>query len=166
MTKLRPPLSFERALCRIADVLGWPAMGAMVDRSGRTVQEWSDHTLPKRITLHQAFLFEQAYVEAGGDGYPFSDCWRLRLGVSEGGDADPGALAALFARACKEGGEAASAVAHLLSPGAHAGDRSRGRREVAEQIDALTQLLAHLDAEGAVPEGGGPEESPRGGEQT
>lgn len=151
MTKQRTPVSFERAIVRISDVLGWKLMGELLGKSARTVQDYSDEDVATCITLHDAFTLEAAYRDAGGEGAPISDCWSLRL-KKAAATACRDELFRRVAIASKEGGEAQVALINALAPGADAVDRRAARREVQEHIEALTATLPLLD-EGTGPEG-------------
>ncbi len=156
MAKVRPPLSFERGLVRIADVLGWELMGELIGKAPRTVMDYSDPDVATGITLKDAFTLEVAYRDAGGDGAPIGDCWSLLLNLAAA-TADRDELHRRVAKASKEGGEAQAALIAALAPGADAVDRRTARREVQEHIEALTQTLPLLD------DGTGPNEAMREG---
>ena len=153
MTKRRAPVTFERALVRVADLIGWPAMGEAIGKAPRTVLDYSDPDTDTGISLRDAFALDLAFRRAGGEGAPLHDCWRLRLELEEHGA--PGCRDALFRHTVsviKESGEAAAALVHATAPGATLADRALARRELEESISAQTRTLAHLD------EGAGPDE--------
>jgi hypothetical protein len=138
-------LSFERSLVRIADHLGWPAMGEAIGKAARTVMDYSDHDTQTGICLEDAFTLERAYREAGGEGLPISDCWRLRLEITRTGTTNRDQLVQAIMNANKEGGEATAALVALLRDGADSVDARAARREVEEHVEALTITLALLD---------------------
>ena len=145
MTKPRNPVSFERALAKIAGLLGWPECANIVSQSERTVRNWSDPDTSSAIRLDAALALDIAYRAAGGDGAPMFQCYALRLEMESAARAADGErLAALTALAMKEGGEAFSALALALRPGATAIDRAVARRETEEAIEALTHTLHDL----------------------
>lgn len=152
MTKLRPPVSFERAIVRIADRLGYEAMAKLIHREPRTVRDYSDPDVPTSVSLSDACLLELAYRQAGGEGYPISDCFRLRVRLGEGLRADDdqalfdGTLVFL-----KENGEAGVALVAAARPGATAVDRAIARREVEQAVNAGTDALRLLTEPPAPP---------------
>lgn len=150
MTKVRTPLSFERGLVRIADLLGWGRMGELIGKASRTVQDYSDEDVPTGISLADAYTLEEAYRLAGGEGAPIADCWRQRLDQAERGVAGRDELLRSTLTMLKETGEANVAVVAATQPGASPADRAIARRELQESIDAAMTTLAHLD-DGAGP---------------
>lgn len=144
MTKQRTPVSFERSLVRISDVLGWKRMGELIGKAPRTVMDYSDEDVATCITLDDAFTLEAAYRDAGGEGAPIGDCWSLLLNKRP----TVACRDELFRRvavASKEGGESQVALIRALAPDADAVDRRVARREVQEHIEALTGTLPLLE---------------------
>jgi len=147
MTKLRPPLSFEAAIAKIAGVIGWDDVARHARRSERTVRAWSEIEIAAAVTMEAALALDAAYTAAGGDGAPLLACYALRL------RADSVALAACteeLARktvtVIKEGGEAHAALVAATRPGASTAERAIAEKEVVEAMDALTNTLAILRA--------------------
>lgn len=161
MTKLRAPLTWHRALVRIADVLGWELMGELIGKAPRTVMDYSDPDTTTGITLADAFTLTVAYRDAGGDGDPIGDCWALRSNMAAA-TASRDELHRRVIVATKEGGEAQAALIAALAPGADALDRRAAAREVQEHIEALTRTLPLL-ADGIGPDGAEREGAPGGG---
>ena len=145
MTKLRAPLTFERALVRIADRLGWDRMAEITGRSTRSLTNYSDPDTDTCVCIEHALQLDAAFRADGGEGAPLLDCYRLRLEAAEVAHASnrdrllDGAILAI-----KEAGEANAALVEATRPGADAGHRAIARREVEEAVAALTATLAHL----------------------
>ncbi|MDQ0250941.1 hypothetical protein J2W22_003005 [Sphingomonas kyeonggiensis] len=169
MTKLRAPVSFERALVRIADHLGWDGCAAVVSqRRGktvavRTVTNWSEPDTSAMISLEDAFALELAYRRAGGEGSPFADCFVSRIKAEQHSSVSTAEeLTRRVAKQIKEGGEANSAVVLALAPNATDADLALARRELEESIEAQQSTLALLTG-GTGPDGSKPEHAPHGG---
>lgn len=150
MTKVRAPLTFERALVRIADLIGWDGMGALIGKAARTVMDYSDPDTQTGVSLADAYALEEAYRLAGGEGAPISDCWRARLQLAEQASCDS-TLQDHLVSIIKESAEATAAVAIASRPGAPLEDRAVARRELEESINAQMSTLAHL-TKGAGPD--------------
>src|SRR4051812_14366931 len=160
MTKLRAPVSFERALIRIADVLGWPKVAEIAGKDERTVRNWSDPDTTATVTLDVALRLDVAFRAAGGEGAPLFQVYALRLEAdTRGACADSRRLAELTAKAAAEGGEAIAALVVAAQPGATLQQRARAEMEAEEAIQALTESLAQVRAGGR---GAGDVQSPGG----
>jgi hypothetical protein len=156
MTKQRAPLTFERALIRIADLLGWEKIAEIAGKDVRTVRNWSDPDTAAGVTLDVAELLDVAYQAEGGEGAPFLQCYALRLEKAVTvASADAELRAARAAAAAKESGEAVAALVMAARPGATSADRAIARRETEEAISALTNTLSTLDEVAAVQSPGG-----------
>ena len=164
MTKVRTPLSFERGLVRIADLLGWARMGELIGKAARTVQDYSDEDTSTGICLADAYTLEEAYRLAGGEGAPISDYWRQRLDQAERGASGRDQLAQLTMIVAKESGEALAALIAAQQPGASPAIIAIAKREVQESIDAKLTTLAHLN-DGAGPDVGDERGDPGGSHQ-
>ncbi|MFV0625179.1 hypothetical protein ACBY01_14365 [Sphingomonas sp. ac-8] len=160
MTKLRPPLSFEQALARIAGLLGWGHAAGLIGKRERTLRDYGDQDVALGISLEDAFTLDCAYRAAGGDGLPILQTYMFRSEIEAAIPGhDPEALARLASIAAKEAGEA---IAHLIAatrPGASPADLALARRETEQAMTALSHTLPMLDArgvsiDGVQPQGG------------
>jgi len=147
VTKVRAPLTLDRALARIAGQLpgGWLEMGKLVDRSERQVRAWGDPDSPDVINMPAAIKLDIAFQGAGGQGAPIHDVYALLLqtGRSEA-FADQLDLAVHASVAIREQAEAACAQIRCTMPGAEAKDIATAVRETEEAIDAATATLTVL----------------------
>ncbi len=144
MTKLRDPITYEATLLEVARLIGWDNVGAICGGvSSRHARRWSDHDCQTQIRAIDCERLDRAYVDAGGDHFPFH---RL-MGVRNGVDAAVPHVDACVVQAAKttarEGGEA---VAALLEVSANPTPQTirEARREAHELIDAATDALASL----------------------
>lgn len=145
MTKLRPPLSFDQAITRIAGVLGWEGAAALVGRSARAVRAWSDPDADASPSIEQALILDLAYRAAGGEGSPLFEVYAAKLDLDAQSAAASRALPELTAAAARESGEAIGALALASQPGAPLGVRALAQREVEQGIQALGQALIALN---------------------
>ncbi|HEX8402261.1 MAG TPA: hypothetical protein VF628_11220 [Allosphingosinicella sp.] len=154
MTKVRPPLTFELALTRVAGLLGWDRSAEILGVAERTVRDWSDpDTVPlagRALCVEDCIHLDVAYRAAGGDGAPLLSCYALLFETELTTSADNGALVRHIARAAKETGEALAASVLASAPGATAADRELARREGEEAIGCITNIVTIL---GAAPTG-------------
>ena len=147
MTKRRSPLTFERALTKIAAQIGWEKAAEIVGQSVRTVRNWSDGDTGAGVRPDAALKLDVAYRAAGGDGAPLLQCYATRVETDlRVACADSVALAKLIAVAAKEGGEAIQFAVLAASPGASEADRVRAVQEIEESIAAQTNTLTTLRA--------------------
>lgn len=145
MTKLRPPLSFELALTKVAGLIGWPRVAEIVGQGERAVRNWSDPDAAAGIRMDAAEKLDIAFQEAGGSGAPFLECYatRLKSAMSNAfGSAE--AIAEAAALAAKEGGEAIAASIAAAQPGACRRVFDDATRELEEGIESLTKTLAAI----------------------
>ena len=152
MTKQRAPLSVEDALVRIAAQVGsFDTMASHVDRSVRTVRNWSDPDTPEDIPVSAAIRLDLLHVEHGGSGTPIADAYALQLDLAAMSKFSAGSeLLAKVADTVREGGEAHAALVRACQPDATAKDREHALRESQEAYDALKPVIAAL--EGARPQ--------------
>lgn len=61
MTKLRHPLTYDKALAKIAGLIGWEAMGETVGQAPRTVRDWGDPDVERGCPIEAAELLDLAY---------------------------------------------------------------------------------------------------------
>lgn len=148
MTKVRAPLSLDRALARIAGQLpgGWGEMAAVVNRSERQVRAWGEPDKDDgSIPMRGAIALDLAFQGAGGEGAPIHDVYALLLesGRSQA-FSDQLDLARVAATAIRENGEAACAQIRCTMPGASERDIGIAIKETEEAIEAATATLAVL----------------------
>ncbi|MCB2048549.1 MAG: hypothetical protein KDE32_10020 [Novosphingobium sp.] len=147
MTKLRPPFSAEQAVTRIAGVIGWDRVAEICGQGESAVRKWTNpDTSPsagERITFDQMRALDTEYAALGGEGAPLLQCQAILLEV-EALQVSTGAreVASAAAKAAKESGEALAAAFIAAQPGATHADLLVTERELEEDIEASTQLLA------------------------
>jgi len=147
MTKRRAPLTFERALSRVAGTIGWSTAADIVGKAENTVRNWSDPDTSAGVTLEAALKLDLAYRQAGGEGAPLLQCYALRLEADyDAACPDARALTVASARCAKEGGEAVEATALASLPGASDAELARAELELEEAIAAQTHALATVRA--------------------
>lgn len=149
MTKLRPPLSVEQALTRIAGQVpgDWQAMAAVVGRAERTVRNWSDPDTPEDITIRAAIALDLEYQRCGGIGAPINDVYALLL--KTGGEevfACQAKLAAATMVTVVESAEAIVAQIAAAQPGADKAAIDHAIRQTEEDIAADQRTLSILRA--------------------
>lgn len=139
MTKQRPPLSFNRALTKIAALVGWDTAAILCNVAERTVRKWSDPDTDTHISLRDALRLDRAYQEAGGIGAPLFECYALRLEIEGGADAsDVETLIEASSATAKEAGEAVAALIRASRPDATPRERLEAVKEAEDAIQALT----------------------------
>ena len=149
MTKLRPPLSVEQALTRIAGQVpgDWQAMAAVVGKAERTVRNWGDPDTPEDISIRAAIALDLEYQRCGGVGAPINDVYALLLKT---GRAEVFACQAkLTAATIVEIVESAEAIAAQLAaaqPGADQAAYDHAVRQKEEDIAAAQHSLTLLRA--------------------
>ena len=148
MTKLRPPLSIDAALERIASVIpgGWNGMAAVTGRKPGTVRAWGNPDRDEGVPLADAIAFDLAYQAAGGQGAPLFEVYALKLEASNIEVASrPQDLIALVSSVIKETAEAEVAMLRVARPRVdlrmdnHA-DRRDAHNALREVQEALVEL--------------------------
>lgn len=160
MTKVRHPLTFERAITIIAGAIGWERAAEIAGVADRTIRRWSEPDGWGELPLKSALALDLEYRRAGGDGAPLLQCYATLLETeSLSITADRARLQALIGRAAKEGGEALDAAIQACLPGADDRTIARAELELEESIRASTDTLATLRAgrRGEVQNGSGSE---------
>ena len=152
MTKVRPPLTIDAALARIAGQLpdGWREMAATVDRHESTVRAWGDHDKPDHIPFPAAIALDIAFVRAGGEGRPLFEVYALLVDVAR--EQAFASEIELMKRACvliREGAQAQEAMVLAAIPAAPAHARLDAVRELQDVIREATSAIAHLTADQA-----------------
>lgn len=147
MTKVRPPLSIDGALGRIAGQLpgAWTEMAQTVGRHESTVRRWGDHDASEQIPLPAAIALDIAYQRAGGDGRPLFETYALQVQVArEQAFSDE---LELVRRACaliREGAQAEEAMVLASLPSATDVDRAKAIRELEDVARVVTSAIALL----------------------
>lgn len=144
MTKVRPPVTFQHAVTRIAGRLGWDVAAAAVSKAERTVRNWSDPDTGALPTVDDAMRLDAAFLAAGGGDAPLHAVYAQMLDRGAQGAADPEAITASAAQAAKEAGEAVSALVLAARPGASQRDRAVAEHETSQAIEAFTGVLTKL----------------------
>ncbi|MCW2362427.1 hypothetical protein M2336_001918 [Sphingobium sp. B1D7B] len=149
MTKERRPLTFERALCRVAELIGYDGCAQLLGCSENWVRKLSDPDAEREISLQKARRLDLAYLRAGGYGRPFLECYELQLEMGdETGGSSTGELIAAAGKAAKETGEAVGAALAAIERGRDAGSVENALREIEEGIEALTGVANRLRVSG------------------
>lgn len=147
MTKAREPMTYDAALVRIADRLGWDEMAKVTGRKERTVRNWADPDTGETCPVDCAELLDLAYRGAGGEGYPMADTMARRLELAATvAFADQAALSRTTERLVKEAGEAFAALIAASREGVCFATLQNARREVSEMADEATGALRKIDA--------------------
>ena len=60
MTKVRDPLSFEKALTTVAGVLGWPRCAQITGTPESTLRNWSDPDVSGGVTFDKGEALDLA----------------------------------------------------------------------------------------------------------
>lgn len=147
MTKLRPPLSIEQALARIAGQLpeGFDTMAQVTGRSASLVRKWGDPDREEQIPVDCAIALDLAFQEHGGRGCPIHSAYTAKLEI--GGATrfeDSFELLRGLTTLVKEGGEAHSALARACLPGAGVYDVQLALRELSDNYEAIPPLIQLL----------------------
>ena len=149
MTKLREPITFNRALTSVADLIGWDRCAAICGVSERTVRNWSDPDTDSEIRLIDARRLDAAYLAAGGDHAPFHHTYALQLELGARAPIDAAeALSSAAGSAAKETGEAVAAMLTAASREICQAAARNAEREIKEAIDALGKGLDALRRRG------------------
>lgn len=147
MTKLRPPLSVNAALNRIAGQVDgdWLTMAEAIGKKERTVRNYSDPDTPEEISARDAIALDILFQQHGGEGAPIFETYALQLETERAEVfATQAEIARRVQRSIKENAEAAQAQIACFVPGADAADYTRAIRETEEAITADTNTLAAL----------------------
>lgn len=147
MTKMRAPLSYDRAIARIAALIGYDEMARVTGRAVRTVRNWGDTDTGESCPIVCAEALDLAFVAAGGDGRPMAETLLRRLDMAaQDRFADRAALGRATQALAKEAGEALAATIAAAREGATACDLAAAAREAEEMIEAASAVLADINA--------------------
>lgn len=158
VTKVRPPLSIDGALGRIAGLLpgAWKEMAEVVGKSETVVRRWGDHDAPDQIPLPCAIALDIAYQRAGGDDRPLFETYALQVQVArESAFAAEIDLARRVCALIKEGSEAHQAMIIASLPAATAAQRQQAIKELEDVAREVTSAIASLSGRAT-----GPPEAP------
>ncbi|WP_375290887.1 hypothetical protein [Qipengyuania sp.] len=148
MTKLRPPLSIDQALARIAGQLeeGYESIAAITDRSVSMARAWGDPDRREKIPVDDAIALDLAYQEAGGVGAPLYEAYGAKLDVAAAARfSSKHQLLERTERLIKEGGEAHAALVRACQPGATAAEVATALRELGEAFEEYKPIFAILE---------------------
>ncbi len=141
MTKARDPSTFEDAILRIVDRIGWTAAADAVGKGERVVRNWSDPDMDRQPTIDEALALDAAYLAAGGgEPPPMMAVYQVRLDRRAMPASDGAAIAAATGVAAKEMGEAIAAAVAASQPGADGKTRVVADKEIGDAIGALQVL--------------------------
>ena len=143
MTKQRAPLTLEKALVRIADVLpgGFDDMAEATNRQSWLVRAWADPDKREQIPVRDALLLDRACKGAGG-GTPIFQFLAGRLGAAGAlARAEKAELADHAVTLVRECGEAIAAAFEASQPGATEAVLARAHKEAREAIEELLRSL-------------------------
>lgn len=147
MTKVRPPLSIDAALARIAGRLpgAWAEMAGVAGRHESTVRRWGDPDQPEQMTLVAAIALDLAYSRAGGEDRPLFETYKLQLDVArEDAFADEIALARRTCTLIRESSQAHEAMVLATLPSASRQEREAAVRELEDVMREVTGAIALL----------------------
>lgn len=150
MTKARNPSTFEDAILRIVDRIGWTAAADAVGKGERVVRNWSDPDMDRQPTIDDALRLDAEYLKAGGGAPPLMSVYAARLDRSSSPTADSAEIAVAVGTAAKEVGEAIAAGVAAAQPGASQKQKIVAEKEVDDGIAALQGLKTKLNAGEAV----------------
>lgn len=145
MTLLRAPLTFDDAMTRVADVIGWAEAARIARRRVRTVRFWSEEGCTATPSIATAVKFDAAYRAGGGEGAPFAEAHAHMLGTHiDRQDACRRALAEDLATAARETGEATAHAIIVATSNASPRDTMRAIAEAKQGRNAMARLVRRL----------------------
>lgn len=148
MTKARNPTTFEDAILRIVDRIGWAAAADAVGKGERVIRNWSDPDMDRQPDIDDALKLDAAYLAAGGGNPPpLASVYLARLERIASKVADSAEIAIATAVAAKETGEAIAASVAVVQSGACSATRVVADKELGEAIDALQTLQTKVAAQ-------------------
>lgn len=141
MTKSRHPNTFQDAIIRIVDRIGWDGAADVVGKGERAIRNWSDPDMDREPTIGEAFELDAAYLEAGGSAPPpMMAVYSTRLSIRRAKPSDRAAIAVATSTAAKEIGEALAASVAAAQPDSGPIVLRDAEREIGEAIGALKTL--------------------------
>lgn len=110
MTKLRPPLSVEQALCDVIDVIGMDRAAEVTGRSRFYLRRLSDPDRRAKLTCEDAMLLDAEHDATTGCR-PIHDTMKLKLDAQRMHvDFDQQALLVATMESVRENGDATAAL--------------------------------------------------------
>lgn len=147
MTIPRKPVTFSRALSRIAEVLGWDGCAEVVGKSESHLRKLGAPDTEREISLRDALRLDAAYRRDGGEGAPLLECYAIKLDMQAPVNASSSqAMLASAALVSKESGEAVAAAISLAGKAGDPAARLIAVREIEEAITELSRLLTGIAA--------------------
>ncbi len=147
MTIPRQPTTFERALWRIAELLGWDGCAATIGKSESHMRKLGAPDTERELSLRDAVRLDAAWRRAGGEGAPILECYALTLNMGAPTEpACPDRMVAGAGKAAKETGEAIAAALALAADTSDHAARLTAMREIEEGMAELQHLLAAIKA--------------------
>lgn len=144
MTKARAPASFEDAVIRVVDRIGWSAAAAAVGWGEKVVRNMSDPDLDRLPTLKEAIALDAAFLAAGGGEPPLMAVYQQMLDRSVSPPSGTAELLTATAKMAQETGEAVAFAVQAAQPGASDFDRQRALRELDEAAEAIAVTRRRL----------------------
>lgn len=148
MTKPRPPLTFSRALARIADLIGWDGCAQVVGKSESLLRKLGDPDTEREISMQASRRLDGAYQRAGGEGAPMLECYMLQLNVQPGSSSSAGDLLSAARTAAQHNGDAVCASLATIENDANDSVRSYALGRCEDAIRSMTRLAAKLGGTG------------------
>lgn len=147
MTKVKPPMSIDTALARIAGQFenGYKDLARIVDRHESTVRAWGNEAKPDLIPMPIAIALDIAYERAGGEGRPLFETYALQVKVArEAAFASEIALAQRVCILIREGAQAYEAMVLASLPSASSRERTHAIKELEDVVREATSAIALL----------------------
>lgn len=145
MTKAREPNTFEDAILRIADRIGWDAAADVVGKGERVVRNWSDPDMDRRPDIEECLKLDMAYLSAGGSApAPLLAVYLARMDRAAAKPSCPAQIVQATVVAAKEAGEAIAASVAASQTSACGKARASADRELGQAIKAMQDLQTKL----------------------
>lgn len=154
MTKLRPPLTVEDALVRIANQVptGFDAMGTVCGVTGGLVRAWGDPDRRERMPVDAIIPLDILYAEHGGVGSPLFELLEYQRDEARAGRfAEERELAVATVEIVREASDAVAALIEASQPGAGPEAKRKARKEVAELDAAIGRVAPQLSPDQEAP---------------
>ena len=148
VTKVRPTLSFELALTRVAERIGYAQAAQLVGKSSSTLRSWGDPdcgpAAGRALSLDHAVALSVAFRMAGGEGSPLLDCLETQIETEFLAEEAEACLAQAAGLHAKETGEAVSWAVAASLPQAGRGVLDRAERACERSVNAGLKMLAAI----------------------
>lgn len=147
MTIIRKPVTFERALSTIAELLGWDGCADVLGKSESHIRKMGTPDTDRELSIRDAVRIDAAYRRAGGEGAPLLECYALKLDMHVAADVACTETMLTGAQAvAKESGEAVAAIIALSRNLSDPKSRLDALRETEEAITHLSRLATRIGA--------------------